>query len=380
MKRGWCFWGILLFLCMGSVELSVHAAGTMNLTEDFLEELNLGEIDDTLSEVMDGNQFHFMTAVKQLISGEIPFSWETVKELAANALFAEMAQQKNTAVYILILVIVAAIFTNFASVFEQSQVSDVSFYMMYLLLFTILMKAFYAMSQMTADTLEHVLTFMKLLIPSYFLATTFASGSLTGAAFYEFTLILITLIQWILKYAVLPAINLYVLFSMLNYLTKEEYLSKMADLLKTFVGWTLKTVAASAIGFQTVQYLILPAVDALKTTIMNKAAEAIPGVGNIFSGATAIVLGSAVLIRNALGVAGLILLVLICLVPFIKLGACTLLYKAMAAVIQPVSDKRMMECVESIGEGAAMLMRVLLTTGVLFFISLAMATASIQGR
>ncbi len=66
----------------------------------------------------------------------------------------------------------------------------------------------------------------------------------------------------------------------------------MAELLKTFVEWTLKTLVAAAIGFQAVQSLILPAVDALKTTVMNKTAGAIPGVGNIFSGVTEVVLGA----------------------------------------------------------------------------------------
>ncbi|MEE0419002.1 MAG: stage III sporulation protein AE [Lachnospiraceae bacterium] len=369
---------VLMIIGSGLCKIQVQAAED-EFTDSFMGELGLDEIDDTLEELLEDKSFSFTEAVKQLVKGEIPLSAGAVGDLAKNALFSELEQHKDTAVHILILIIVAAVFTNFANVFEKSQVADVSFYMMYLLLFTMLMKAFYSMSSMTTDTLNHILTFMKLLIPSYFLAAAFASGSISGAGFYELTLILITVIQWVLKYLVLPAVNLFVLFSMLNYLTKEEYLSKMAELLKTFVEWTLKTLVAAAIGFQAVQSLILPAVDALKTTVMNKTAGAIPGVGNIFSGVTEVVLGSALLIKNAIGAAGLILLTLICLVPFVRLGICTLLYKVMAALIQPVTDKRMLGCVSSVGEGAALLMRILLMTGVLFFVSIAMATASIKG-
>lgn len=364
------------FLWTGIYPVNVWAAES-DFTDSFLQELNLEEIDETLGGLLNKEKYSFTDAVKKLISGEIPISAENIKEIVWSTLFSEIDLNRQTAIQILILVTVAAVFTNFASVFEKSQVSDISFYMMYLLMFTLLMKAFQSLSQMTMDALNQVLTFMKLLVPSYFLASAFASGSLTGAGFYEFTLILIMVIQWILKYAVIPAVNLYVLFSMLNYLTKEEYLSKMAELLKVFVEWALKTLAAAAIGLQTVQCLILPAIDSLKTAVMNKTAGAIPGVGNIFSGVTEVILGSAVLIKNAVGVAGLILLFAICLIPFIKLGFSTLMYKLLAAVIQPVSDKRMMECISSVGEGAGLLMRVLLTIGVLFFISLAMATATI---
>lgn len=368
----------LICICWLAGSLPVQAAED-EFTDQLIGELQLEEMDETLNELLADRTVSFGDIVKQLVQGDIPFDGEYIGQLVKQALFSQILQHKNTAVYILILAVVAAIFNNFANVFEKSQVADISFYMMYLLLFTILMKAFYGMSQMTLDTLNQVLTFMKLLIPSYFLAAAFASGSLAGAGFYELTLILITVIQYALKYIVMPAVNLYVLFMMLNFLTKEQYLSKMADLLKTFIGWSLKTLGAAAVGFQTVQCLLLPAIDALKTTVVHKTAGAVPGLGNIFSGVTDVILGSAFLIKNAIGVAGLILLVIICLMPFVKLGVCTLLYKLMAAVIQPVSDKRMMECINSVGEGAALLMKVLLTTGVLFFISVAMATASIGG-
>lgn len=356
--------------------LTVKAEG---MQDTFLDEMDFGEINDTLDELLGDQSFSFGEAVGKLISGEMPFTWESIGQLVWDAMFSELDQHRKTAVQILILIIVAAIFMNFTNVFEKSQVADISFYIMYLLLFTILMKAFYNMSQIAEETLNNVLTFMKILMPSYFIAATFASGSLTGVAYYEFTLLLITLIQWLLKYAVLPAVNLYVLFLLLNHLSAKEYLSKMADLLKTFIEWSLKTLGAAAIGFQIVQSLILPALDSLKTAVVNKTAGAIPGVGNIFTGVAEVVLGSAVLIKNAIGAVGLIILVFICISPIVKLAVCVILYKVMAALIQPVSDKRMVECVGGVGEGAGMLLKIVLHIAILFFITVAMVTASIRG-
>jgi len=356
--------------------LTVKAEG---MEDTFLDEMDFGEINDTLDELLGDQSFSFGEAVGKLISGEMPFTWESIGQLVWDAMFSELDLHRKTAVQILILIIVAAIFMNFTNVFEKSQVADISFYIMYLLLFTILMKAFYNMSQIAEETLNNVLTFMKILMPSYFIAATFASGSLTGVAYYEFTLLLITLIQWLLKYAVLPAVNLYVLFLLLNHLSAKEYLSKMADLLKTFIEWSLKTLGAAAIGFQIVQSLILPALDSLKTAVVNKTAGAIPGVGNIFTGVAEVVLGSAVLIKNAIGAVGLIILVFICISPIVKLAVCVILYKVMAALIQPVSDKRMVECVGGVGEGAGMLLKIVLHIAILFFITVAMVTASIRG-
>lgn len=372
----------LLVLLLFPARMACAAQKTETLDaveEDLLDGMTLNEVDETLEELLGEERFSFTETVKQLISGEIPFTREQIGEILRDAIFSDLEQHKKTAVSVLMLILVSAIFTNFTGAFGKSQVADISFYMMYLLLFTVLMRAFSVMSQETLDCINKVLGFMKVLMPSYLAAAVFASGSLTGVAYYEFTLALIGAIQWILKYVVIPAVNFYVLFSLLNHIAKEDYLSKIAELMKSFISWSLKTLAAAAIGIQTVQCLILPAVDSFKTAVLNKTAGAIPGVGNIFNSVTEVVLGSAILIKNAIGVAGLLVLAVLCAFPMVKLAVCTVLYKVISAVVQPAADKRMADCVSGVGEGAAMLLRILVTTGILFFISVAMVTASIKG-
>lgn len=372
---------LLLMICclLPSGNIRASEGETGNVEEELLLDMDLEKIDDALEELLEEESFSFTEAVKKLISGEMPFTRENMGELLQRAIFSDLEQHKKTAVSVLVLILVSAVFTNFTGAFGKSQVADISFYMMYLLLFTVLMKAFSTMSQETLNCVNRVLSFMKILMPSYLAAAVFASGSLTGVAYYEFTLVLISAIQWILKYVVIPGVNFYVLFTLLNHISKEDYLSKIAELMQSFVSWSLKTLAAAAIGVQTVQCLILPAVDSLKTAVLNKTAGAIPGVGNIFNSVTEVVLGSAVLIKNAIGVAGLLVLAMLCLFPLVKLAVCTALYKVISAVVQPAADKRMAECVSGVGEGAAMLLRVLTTTGILFFITVAMVTASIRG-
>lgn len=348
-------------------------------TDAFLAGLELDKLDDAFDGLGGQESFRFSDAVKKLIEGEMPLTLESLGQIMKDAFFSQISQGRKMAVQILLLLAVAAIFTNFAGISEKSQASDISFYMMYLVIFTLLMQSFRVMEQMTADALERVLTFVKLLMPSCFLASVFASGTVSGLGFYELTFGFILLMQWALKYVVMPAISLYVLLSMVNHITQEDYLSHFAELLKTFVEWVLKTLAAVSIGLQTVQSLVLPAVDALKTAILGRTVGSIPGIGNIFSGVTEVVLGSAVLIKNAVGAAGLIFLVLLCLAPLLKLLFLSLLYRLLAAVAQPVSDKRMVECIGGVGEGAGLLMKVLLTVGMLFFLSIALATAAVKG-
>ena len=63
----------------------------------------------------------------------------------------------------------------------------------------------------------------------------------------------------------------------------------------------------------------------------------IPGIGNIAGSVTDVVLGSSVLIKNGIGVAALVVIVLICLMPLVKLGVLMMLLELAAALLQPVS-------------------------------------------
>ena len=98
-------------------------------------------------------------------------------------------------------------------------------------------------------------------------------------------------------------------------------------------------------------------------------------VGSLFNNVTEMVLGAALLIRNGVGTAGLLVLAILCLTPMVKLLAGGCLYRLLAAVAQPVADKRLTECVDGLGRGILLLLRIFLFTGILLFLSLALAFA-----
>ena len=375
-----CFLGILIVLPVFAMLIFAVPGKVLAAEEEGilkLDDFGLDEVEESLKELSGSEIFRFTDAVRSLMKGEIPLDFESIRSLISRVLFSEMQNQKTTALQVLLLVIAAAVILNFTDICEKNSTAGVSFYVMYLLLFALLMKAFYGMSQMMETSLEHVTGFMKALIPSYFAASVFAAGSVGGTVFYEFTFVLIGIIQWLMKHALLPGVELYVLFQMLNHLSKDERLSRMAELIRTLIEWTLKTLMAAALGLQAVQSLILPAVDSLKNTAVNRAASSIPGIGTVFGGVTDMVLGSAVLLKNSIGVCGMIAILFICAAPVCRLALCALLYRTMVAVIQPVSDRRLNACVAAVSDGAGLLLKIMLDTGMLFFLTLAMVTASL---
>ena len=103
---------------------------------------------------------------------------------------------------------------------------------------------------------------MKVLSPAYFMTVAASTGSSTAAAFYEGILLMIWAVQWLLANLFLPAVNLSLLLKMVNYLSKEEMLTKMAELLDVAVNWGLKTLLGAIVGLQIVRNMVSPVMDA----------------------------------------------------------------------------------------------------------------------
>ena len=344
--------------------------------ETIWKEFEFSEIEDLLDDIFPEKKTDFQDLIKKMLSGQTEPSLQVIGEMISDQFFYEWKSSKAGMVHILLIVIVAAVFTNFSNVFQNQQISEISFYVLYLLLITIGLNSFRILIVSASENLERLIGFMKVLGPVYFLAVAFAAGSSTSILFYNLVLLLIYLVELVILNFLIPFVQVYIVVKVMNNLSEEDYLSKFAELCETVIAWTLKTLLAGVTGVNIIQGLLSPAIDSLKRSVVGRSAEAIPVVGDAIGGVTEVMLGTAVLIKNGIGVAGALVCIGICLVPIIQMAVVTLLYKLIAAMIQPVSDKRRVGCISSIADGAQMLLRIIFTTGVLFLLTIAVVTAT----
>ena len=351
-------------------------AGTVS---DILEELDLSQVQRMLDQMLGEESFSMKDMLDGLIKGEKVLSEDTVQEMLHSFLFSGLKKEKNLLIKILLLILLSAVLANFADVFESGQIGDICFYIVYLLLFILLMDSFSSITRSVQQTITWMAEFMRGLAPAYFLTISIAAGSSTAAVFYEGVLILTWLIQEVILNLLFLGACLYVLISLINNLSKEEMLGKMAELLDTAVSWGLKTLLGMVVGLQVVRGLIAPVMDTLKRSALGKAAGALPGVGNAVNMVTELVLTSAVLVRNCLGVVILFAFVAAGAGPVIHYGILSLIYRFLAAIAQPVSEKRIVDSLATMGEGCALLLRILFTAEILCILDFVILMTGIGG-
>ena len=329
------------------------------------DQIELTRLQEMADEMLGEKSFSITDAFHRLLSGEEMLSEESVREFLHSLLFSGIEREKGLIMKLLLLLLFAAVFSGFAGAFDNGQIGEISFYVVYLLSFTLLVNSFSRLSSSLLSVLQWITEFMKELSPVYFMAVAAASGASTAAVFYQGVLLLVWLFQWILESMILPGVSLYILLKFVNHLSREEMLGKMAELIETVISWGLRTLLGAVAGLQVVRGLVVPVMDSLKRSAVGKTAGALPGVGNAVNAVTELVLTTAVLVRNSLGIALFLVIVAAGAGPVIRYGLLALVYRFLAAVAQPVSDKRLVEAFSTMGEGCAMLMRILFTAEVL---------------
>lgn len=322
-----------------------------------------------------GWNLSFQEVMGDLMAGRLTTVVEKMLGALKNALFSEIQHSGILMGQIMVLGIFGAVFTNFSSVFNGSQISETGFFVTYLLLFTFLTASFFQSITIASDVVSDILGFMKILMPTYFLAVAFAGGSVSSVAMYEFTLWIITMAQWLIGQALIPLVRVYMLLVLAGHISKEDILTKLTDILEQVISWSLKTLLGLVLGFHLIQGLVLPYVDSMKNTTVQRLIGIIPGIGQGATAVTQLLLGSGVLIKNTMGMAGIVILLVMTAIPVMKLIILIFLYQCVAAVLEPVCDKRLVSCISAASKGHKLLLHMVGAAMLLFIITIAVVCA-----
>lgn len=339
------------------------------------EEIQIEQIEEVLKDVLPDVKVTFRDLLSALLSEEDKLEVDLLKDYIADSFFYILKVNKGTISYLLMFAITASVVTNFSNVFQNKQVSETGFYMIYMLMLIVCLQSFLSIFQMIQESMDRLLVFMRVLSPVYFLSMSISTGKISSVAFYSLMLLLIYLIELVILNGLFPAAHVYFMVRVLNVLSPEMYLSKLSELIELLMSWILKTLLAGVTGVGILQGLLAPAADTAKRGAISKVVNLLPGVGDLLGVGGEMMLSTAVFLKNGIGMAGSILLLLMCLFPVLNMGILVVIYKGIAAIIQPISDKRVVEMMDAMGETYRMLLKIIVAVLFLFLLAIGLSAA-----
>lgn len=334
-----------------------------DITPDDTSYYNYSEIDKVLEE----NEFSFDEVVNLFVEGKTDEALKYIGDGIIDVIFYELETQKGVLIKIISIGIIAAVFTNLSSSFNSGKISETGFYITFTAILGMLVAGYQIAANLVIEALGRLLELMEAMVPVYVLSVGFSAGQTTATSVYQIIALVILLIQKVIITVIIPLIYTYMIFGLLNNVVSGSFLTKACELIKTGVNWILKAMLSIIIGLNVIQGLINPVVDTIKANALHKTAGMIPGIGNTLSSMSEIILGSGTLIKNSIGMAAVVAIIIVSFAPVIKITIMSLAYKASGAVLEPISDKRVVNAVSNIYDSMALLGKTLLY-GVVFFI------------
>lgn len=277
---------------------------------------------------------------------------------------------------VMTIVLIMSIFRSFSATFRNGQVSETAFYAAYVLVFGTIGVIVGAASATAYSVINEIFDFMKVLVPTYALTVSFSTGTASSTALYGGLLGAVTLADAVILKVILPLINMYILTVLCNQLTGESVLSKLSQTIEGVTLWLQKSLVALVLGISAIRGILSPSIDNIKRSSMLKAASAVPGVGGMLNGIAETVLGAGSLIKNSVGIAGIVAIIIICLIPLIKLALYFSAFKLGSIIVQPVSDKRITEAFSQSAGAISLLIKSVMSSMLMFILSLAITAAA----
>lgn len=190
------------------------------------------------------------------------------------------------------------------------------------------------------ETIEQLSDYCKILLPTLTAASA-ANGAVTSsAALYTGTILFSTILTTLISKCIVPIVYIFMAICIASCAVPNNVLFGFKKFTKWLATWSIKTVLYIFTGYMSITGAINGSVDAaaikaVKLTISG----AVPVVGSVLSDASETILVSAGIMRNAVGIYGLMATIAICLGPFLKIGMHYLLLKFTAVICSIFANK-----------------------------------------
>lgn len=221
------------------------------------------------------------------------------------------------------------------------------------------------------NTIQNLVGFSYTLLP-ILLTLMMTTGNIVSAgAVQPILLFLITFIGNMITTFLLPLILIGTALSIISKVSDKVQIDKLAKYFKSSVVWVLGIVLTIFVGVLSLEGSLTSSVDGV-TAKTAKAAVSnfIPVVGKILGDAVDTVIGCSNILKNAVGIVGVIVVIGICILPIIKLAILTLTYYLTSALCQPIADDKIVSLLSSMGDTFKVLLAMLISVSVMLMIGI----------
>ena len=223
------------------------------------------------------------------------------------------------------------------------------------------------------ETTTNLIGFMNTLIP-VLISLMLYTGSITTSSILEpIILFMINFIGNLIQDLFIPILLIITTISIVSKISDKVQVEKIAKFLKSSTIWFLGIILTVFVGVVSLEGTLSSSIDGITAkTAKSIVSSGVPVVGKILGDVVDSVLGCGVILKNAVGLVGVIVIIGICILPILKLSVLTISYQLVASVGGVIADEKIVKLLEQIADIFKILLAILCTISFMVIIGTAL--------
>lgn len=201
-----------------------------------------------------------------------------------------------------------------------------------------------------AETIRELTLFSKALLPTLAAATATSGALVTATVQQVTTVFLVDVLLNLISTCLLPLVYLYIGALTASCCLQDGRIGLVAETLRKGLVWVLTMVLIGFTVYLSMVHIVSGAADGTKVRLAKSAISGmVPVVGKIVADAAETVLAGAGMLKNTIGIFGMLGIFALCIHPFVQLGVQYLVYKISAFLAGMIGSPGICKLIDGLG-------------------------------
>ena len=342
---------------MSSTQEKFNISGFLKEAQKYTNE-SFGEID-------------LSSMLGQAIQGKVDNN--KLYKIIIKLLGKEVSSSLKILISILVIIVIHGILKSITDSLDNNNVSQIIYFVQYILIVTLIMSNFTEIIKLVKDTSNNLVGFINVLIPLLLALMVYTGSIATSTIIEPIVLFISNFVGNIISDILIPIVLVIVVFSIVSKISERVQIEKISKFLKSGVMWALGVILTVFVGVVSLEGTLSSSVDGITAKTAKAAVSTvIPVVGKVLGDVVDSVLGCGVILKNAVGFVGVIVILSICIMPIIKIGTLSMIYSLASAVVQPIADEKIVKLLDEMSGVFKLLLGILCALSVILIIGITM--------
>ncbi|MFC3745701.1 stage III sporulation protein AE [Paenibacillus sp. GCM10012306] len=372
---------LLMLWCAGSAAASPASSPDGNSTpvdqwvKSQVESLPKDKVDQYWDQLMKDYGGFFPdgatpTLMDMLLPGDKGLSMKGVLSGLGGYMWHEVLYNGKLLVTIVMISVMSMILETLQTAFERKTVSKVAYTLCYMVVLVIAVNSFNIAIGYAKDAIDKMIDFMMAMIPLLFALLASMGNIITVSVTHPLIVFMIHTVGTLIHTVVFPLLFFSAVLHLVSSLSEKYKLTQLANLLRNIGAGLLGVLLTVFLGVISVRGITSSVTDGVTIRAAKYiTGNFVPVIGKMFADATDTVISASLLVKNAIGLSGVIIILFLCAFPAIKILVLALIYNVAAAVMQPLGETPIVSCLQTIGKSMVYVFAALAAVSLMFFLA-----------